>query len=250
MEPFSYSIRSGWYNRTETPAAIAAKFLKTLDAFGRIDPILENWHVFEVRDWEVFPVALTLKKITALVKTNVSGADFDDPDPDQGYWISGETSDIEGPGTLSFSATAGGKYAGETCFRVGAVDGPSDPELVTYPLFKQVLLAGIAIWPPVWANACAFSMGYGDAPLIPGAPLFPSSRFHLSWLGYLSAPLASGLDLPSDLLTERTPDGGVLMIAAEHRLDPRDPDDLRRSRAVTEAMIARAVDRQPGDRIA
>ena len=46
------------------------------------------------------------------------------------------------------------------------------------------------------------------------------------------------LQLPEEILTERTPDGGLLMIAAEERLDPTNPDHLRRSRILAETMIA------------
>jgi hypothetical protein len=48
--------------------------------------------------------------------------------------------------------------------------------------------------------------------------LFPYSTFHITWIAYLSAPLAKGLELPAEILTERTPDGGV-------------PDDRRRGAA-------------------
>jgi hypothetical protein len=64
----------------------------------------------------------------------------------------------------------------------------------------------------------------------------------MSWLSYLSAPLAAGLEPPADILSERTPDGGLLMIAAEERLDPANPDHMRRSRIIAEIMIARAGD--------
>jgi len=40
---YEYFIRSKWRGRVETPAAIGAKFLTTLDALSRIDPILSNW---------------------------------------------------------------------------------------------------------------------------------------------------------------------------------------------------------------
>jgi hypothetical protein len=50
-------------------------------------------------------------------------------------------------------------------------------------------------------------------------------------------PLAGGLGLPREILTERTPDGGLLMTAAEERIDPDNPEHLRRARILAEAMI-------------
>jgi len=120
-----------------------------------------------------------------------------------------------------------------------------DPAIVTYPLFKAALLATNAIWFPIWATAYAFELEYYKTPLIPGVPLFPYSLFHMSWLAYLSAPLAVGLKLPGEILTERTPDGGLLMIAAEERLDPTNPEHLRRSRILAEIMIAHSGEPNP-----
>jgi len=73
-----------------------------------------------------------------------------------------------------------------------------DPAIVTYPVFKAVLLAINAIWPPAWACAYAFRsdfvkvpVNYGDGvqgyrleslPPVPSDPTFPYSPFHITWL--------------------------------------------------------------------
>lgn len=49
---------------------------------------------------------------------------------------------------------------------------------------------------------------------------------------------ADGLTLAREILTERTPDGGLLMSATTERLDPMNPEHLRRARIVAEALIA------------
>jgi hypothetical protein len=122
---------------------------------------------------------------------------------------------------------------------------PRDPRGVfnlacsTYPLFKAALLAINATWPASYAYTSANRIGYDTAPLFPGAELFPSSGFHIPWLGYLSGPLASGLELPPEIPTERTPDGGLLMSATEERLDPTVPEHWRRARMIAEIMVAR-----------
>jgi hypothetical protein len=69
--------------------------------------------------------------------------------------------------------------------------------------------------------------------------LFPYSRFHIPWLAYFSTPLAANVKLPPEIKTERTPDDGLLMIAAEQRLEPTDPEHLRRARILAQIMIAR-----------
>ena len=69
---------------------------------------------------------------------------------------------------------------------------------------------------------------------------FPYSVFHIPWIAYLSAEYAAGVALPCDILTERTPDGGLLMSATTARLDPDNPEHVRRARIIAETMIARA----------
>ena len=76
-------------------------------------------------------------------------------------------------------------------------------------------------------------------PMVPNDPTFEDLVFHIPWIAYLSAPLATGITLPREITTERTPDGGLLMIATTDRLDPENPEHLRRARLILEAMLAR-----------
>jgi hypothetical protein len=47
---FRYGLRSSWKGRVETPAALGAKFVGTLDALSRIDPVLfASWELFDLR---------------------------------------------------------------------------------------------------------------------------------------------------------------------------------------------------------
>jgi hypothetical protein len=158
---------------------------------------------------------------------------------------------------MKFTADAGGKFESRALLRPGSWDVAPDPSIVTYPTFKAALLAINAIWRVSWACAQAFRAnyvkvpevyapgvhGYGSErlPMIPSEPTFPESVFHIPWLAYLSAPLAAGVKLPPEILTEPTPDGGLLMIAAEERLDPDNPEHLRRARTLAETMIARTA---------
>jgi len=62
--------------------------------------------------------------------------------------------------------------------------------------------------------------------------------FHIPWIAYLSLELAAGLKLAPQILTERTPDGGLLMSATTEPLDPTNPEHSRRARILAEALIA------------
>jgi hypothetical protein len=48
-----------------------------------------------------------------------------------------------------------------------------------------------------------------------------------------------------EILTERTPEGELLMSATEDRLDPTVPDHWRRARMIAEIMVARKPDSKP-----
>jgi hypothetical protein len=89
----------------------------------------------------------------------------------------------------------------------------------------------------MWANASAMGQ---RGEVAPGIPSFPDSSYGIPWLSYLSKPLAAGIAPPPGLLSERTPDGGLLMITTQDRLDPTDPEQMRRSHAIADIMIARA----------
>jgi hypothetical protein len=112
-------------------------------------------------------------------------------------------------------------------------------ELVTYRLFRAVMLTIIDQWPPVWANAKLHRPNYFKEAAAVEIPLHSRTSFHMPWLSYLCEPLAKGLTLSQGVPCERTPDGGLLMIAAEERLDPTNPDHMRRSRAIVEVMLSR-----------
>jgi hypothetical protein len=225
----------------EGPASIGAKLLNTLDALSRIDPIVfPNWEVMDFPARDSLPLAAARPRIATIIDNNVSRDDFGRPEPYGGYSAGAYTGHSLSPRRMSLRIRAGGKSAGETDLKAGEHDMFPDPAMMTYPVFKAALLAINAIWPPVWACAYAFRMDYDKVPLIPGAALFPYSRFHIPWLAYLSAPFATGIELPPEIKTERTPDGGLLMSATEERLDPTDPEHLRRARILADTMIAGA----------
>jgi hypothetical protein len=110
----------------------------------------------------------------------------------------------------------------------------------------------VANWTLPWTCAHAFRSNYAmvpvhggaglkleSRPMLPQEPTFPRSRFHIPWIGYLSASLSSSLKLSPEIETERTSDGGLLMSVTEDRLDPTNPEHLRRARIIAETMIAR-----------
>jgi hypothetical protein len=267
---YEYFIRSKWRGRIETPAAIGAKFLNTLDALSRIDPVFSGWmltdfpnpssgdEMTDCLNVKAIPLASARSRITEIIENYVVRDDANEPYPDDGYHAHAATSELVGPRVAGVTVNAGGKYDGDTDFGFGRHLGePPDLTIVTYPLFKAALMTINAIWQAPWACAEAFRSGTVSVPgveIVPGLmatridgvtqvpldPTFPRSIFHIPWIAYLSAERAAGTTLVSDIVTERTPDGGLLMSASSDRLDPMNPEHVRRARIIAEVMIARS----------
>lgn len=238
---FDYYIRSELPLISETPTSIGAKFVDTLDALTRIEPtVFTNWEITDLPAMASQPLAAARSRIADIVENNVSRDDLREPDPGYGGYSAFAFSDnVPSSRRVHLRVNTGGKFDRTTWLQTSEWNVLPDPAIVTYPIFKNALLAINAIWPPLWACACAFKVGYYKTSLAPGAPLFPYTRFHIPWMGYLPASPTKRFVLPPpEIVTERTPDGGLLMIATEDRLDPTNPEHLRRARIIAETMIA------------
>jgi hypothetical protein len=266
---YTYSLRSEWPRRVETPSAIGANFVDMLDALSRVDPIFGDWILLDppnpssgdaMTDYlniKLVPLDAARQRITQIIENNVSLNDAREPCPDEGYAglarVGGWHDDSR---TVHMRLEAGGPNGGSTALGFGKRLEATDPTIVTYSMYRAVLLAINRVWRPRCACAYAFRV---DRISVPGAevapgvvgtridspvavpidPTFPYSIFHIPWIAYLSAEDASDVTPPRDILTERTPDGGILMSATTDRLDPMNFDHARRARMIADLMIAR-----------
>jgi Immunity protein 52 len=202
-----------------------------------------------------YPFSTARPRIADIIDDNVTRDDFGRPEPYYGYSAIAFTSNPIKSRKVDLRIKAGGQSKGDTWLQTGDWQVLPDPAIVTYALFKAALLAINAIWPPIWACAYAFRsntlrvpesypggvQGYRleSLPMVPNDPTFQDSVFHIPWIAYLPAPLADGVTLPPEIATEQSSDGGLLMVATTDRLDPENPEHLRRARLILEAMLAR-----------
>ncbi len=237
--PFRTGIYYGLPRRRETPAVIGAKFLHSLDALSRIDPLFAKWNVLDRPALASLPLAVARPRIATIVENNVVRDDDGQPEPESGYSAIGVTDTAMPSRIVTLRVGAGGLVRDEMMLKVGDFLYPTDPLIVKYSVFREALLATIAIWQPIWASVSAFRGDYAEEPIVPGAPLFPYSAFHIPWIAYLSpAPAVGFPPLPAEIRTERAPDGGLLLTVTEEPLDPTNPEHLRGARIVAETMIA------------
>jgi Immunity protein 52 len=239
-EYFDYSIRSAPSGQAESSSTLGTRFLNSLDTLNRIDPTLfTNWEIMDFPASASIPLAAARPRIDAIVEANITRGDRGQPLPNYGYSCVAFTDNAAKSRNTTLSVKAGGKDEGHISLETGSYKVAPDPSILTYSFFRAVLLAINATWSPPWSCAQAFRVGYYKVPLFPGAPLFPYSRFHIPWIGYLSSQLAADIGLPPEILRENTPSGGLLMTATKDRLDPTNPEHLRRARILAETLIAR-----------
>jgi hypothetical protein len=239
--PFRFSIYYEVSRRGETPAVIGAKFLHTLDALSRIDPLLATWKVLDRPTLASLPLTDARSRIAAIVENFVALDYAGQPEPESGYSAIGVTDNAIPSRIVTFRVHGGGLARDEMMLDVGGILHPTDPLIVKYGLFRGALLATSAIWQPTWACVAATrNGGHSDEPIVPGAALFPSSVFRIPWMAYVSPARTVGFPLPVGINSERVPDGGLLFTVTEEPFNPTNPEHLRGARIVAEAMIAHA----------
>lgn len=253
---FWYNIRSELPPRPEDPTVLGKRLLNTLDALSRIDPnVFHDWQVMKYPAAASLPLEAARPRIASIIENAVYRDDLRQPQPEYGYTAGALVINTDKSRNISLRIKTGGTTKGDSSLETGDWKVFPDPAIVTYPLFKAALLALNANWPSIWACAYAFRSNtvsvpvsypggvqgsrLEDLPMIPSDPTFRDSIFHVPWIAYLSAPLAAGVTLPREIITERAQDGGLLMIATTERLDPENPDHLRRARLILETMLAR-----------
>jgi hypothetical protein len=240
MPPFKYLIRLPFANRLAGPELLGAKFVDTLDALTKIDPnLFRNWKVIDMSAMRSFPLAAVRPRIAEIIAHNVGPDDVDKSNPRFGYFAAGHNAVDPESHVMSIHVESGGVQPGNVWLQAGNEVVAPDPAIATYPLFRAALLAINAIWQQRWACVQVHRLNYDKAPLYPGASLFPYSQFHIPWIAYLGpSPLPNTIP-PADIKTEPTSDGGLLVTAIEDRLDPTNPEHLRRARILAEILIAR-----------
>jgi hypothetical protein len=106
---YRYFVHAKWAETSsETPAAIGATFLKTLDALSGVDPFFAGWQVFrnlqiaEDEQPRQVPLDAARKRITEIVESGVARNDYDEPEPIYGY-SAVATAGVRGPRYVTLS---------------------------------------------------------------------------------------------------------------------------------------------------
>lgn len=209
-----------WGAREETPAELAARWLKLIPRLQMIDPIFVHWY-----KWVPYRPALPLDtqvgpladKIAASVDPN------DADDPRIGYQLFAHNTAIKtrGPRNFEIHMTAGGFSPWlSNMIGIGTDYGiVPDPDVVTYKIFRGALLA----------LAETFEATIGSAYPTSLIDLWPKENrrgqltLKLAWISYVGPRFAHLIAPPASAIVERRPDGGLLMAATDETFVASNP---------------------------
>ena len=231
---WGYEIRAYWGPRRETAAQCGARYWRMLELLAAIDPAFGGWKFAgRTRFWPM-PEAPG-DKLTGLIADCVSRDDYDEPEPIYGYWFGAGTRTRSNT-SLTVKIRAGG-YAPSITLLVNSVELLTDPlneenaALITLPVFKPALLAIAAAWDATWCAAYPWDIVPLWSKPGPGRP-----HFRMAWITYLSPRFAPMVTPPASAIVERTPGGGLLMIATEDRFDVSNPEHIAVARDIEAAL--------------
>lgn len=249
-----YSISAQWWAGDEDAATVGVRLLETLDRLSLLAPAWRNWELLDRPGAEEVLLADARSGMTEFVELNTYRDDYDEPDPDEGYtlvtWSQAIAGEPDPPRKTNLTINAGSRWRNNILFEVGAgYKTLPDFALITYPLYFGALEILASSWPCPWAYADVFVDDHSEAEVFDPAtfkwvedPHEPSPPFKNVWMAYLSAPLAAGLTPSPELISKPTPGGGLILSATQDRLDPTNPEHMRRSRMLQAIMHERVSD--------
>jgi hypothetical protein len=230
--------------REESPQELGGRTLRCLDAIIPLHAAFHDWQFIRrsrdpdemeennYRDF-LWPLEQARLRMTdVVVEWAVNLDDFGQPEPRDGYDILASNRDVDLPQSVILNVDGGGLMSWTGSRRNASFETSmaheADPTIVSYPVFKAVLMAIISCWDVEFAQAYSRDLAQLWDPILP--------LCNLSWMVYLSAPLARQITVPADIVVERLTDGGLILIAAEETFDVANPDHVARARSIVKAM--------------
>lgn len=240
----AYGICAEWGSREDTPSAIAARYLRTIDALRTLEPSLQGWtwcDAPELLETEAaggrYPLEAMRPRMTEAVDRNMGSIDHEEPDAEFG-WMPMASINPDAPGSIGLFSSAGAlpenrpgyetrPFINHVAFDVGLLP-PS--ALLRYPLWRDVLLLLAETWEATFAEAVPGDMDeHRDVGV-------GSRHFQSCWICTLSPRFAPLVTPPRGIVAERRPDGGLFMAATTEMFRTSDPRHLDAARAIGDAL--------------
>ena len=218
-----FYVDAHWFAREETAASIARRLQKHLDTLSSLHDTLSKWDV-GFNEWHAYDTVRA--DLPTVISSNPSWNDDERPDVTEGYDVGAVTTDSR----FSFTMTGrvGRKFLAPDVndmrlqTRLGVWP---DMSVISYPLFRAIMLAMIACWEPLLSSAAPTSL----------IPLMTDRWFPESWMTYIHPSLVHRVETSAIPIVEATPDGGLLLSATREILDPTTSEHLEGARRIARA---------------
>jgi hypothetical protein len=241
MSMRDFSATATWGSRREGPEALAERWVKLIARLQALDPVFADWYYWLKKDAALERPPVTFKpseqQITEFVKSYIRTDDDGSPEPLYGYG-GFMLNRKAGDGPRAFKATASAGTGGPYCFNTAVVSSDCcvpvgtepDPSVVTYRVFKGIVLALAEAFEPACARACPNSIFNFWSRPDSSAP-----AMKLAWITYAGPRYAHLITPPATAIVEYQPDGGVLMAATNETFDVRNPRHMAVARDIEAA---------------
>lgn len=234
------SIKALWGPRKEDLRACALRFAALLDGLTALNPIFKRWTAesrWTMATTRRYPPPQTPGSLAGLIERGERFQYGDQSiEPQYGYCISAE-SGKENHRTIRVSADVGNYVSTRpdcnyvSLFFVGR--SPGNRDLIRPSFLRQALLVCVATWRPDWASV---ELVHYARRWNTSLHSFPDKQPWAGWMTYLSAPLAERIVPPALVASERTPDGGLLMLATRQQFDVTLPPHVAATDAIQAAL--------------
>jgi hypothetical protein len=231
-----FEIIAYWGPRADSPEAMARRFLDTLDALSKINQAFGNWYVGRMKGRPLAP--LSFAEVVEYVAEGVS-RDSDGktapPEPVYGYRFGATTGLMRTPRSFDLSFHAGCTLSSNYLINDASIrtQPPSEENasLVTLAVLKPALLVLASLWQATWCGLGPWTLNDFKPKRVPHRPWFG-----LEWVTYLSPRFAPMVTPPASAITERLPDGALLMIATADRFSADNSRHLAVARDIEAAL--------------
>jgi hypothetical protein len=233
--PFwGYEIMAYWGPRCETPAECGERYWRMLSSLARVNPAFSGWKFAGRKCFWPMPGGPG-EELARLIADCVARGDDGKPEPVYGYRFGAGTRTREKSSlTLNVHAACYSPTLSSLTNTVNLLTRPLNEEnarLITLPVFRPALLAIAEAWDATWCAAYPWDIIDLWPKPGPGQP-----HFRMAWITYLSARFAPLVTPPRSAISERLPDGALLMIATEERFDIANPAHLAVARDIEAAL--------------
>lgn len=230
-----YSVLAYWGPRREEPGVLAVRLMRTLHALATIHPDLATWFMYPKPELNLRAAPFDHEDLARIIAAGVVRADNGDPTPVFGYttWANNEIVATPRWVGLTFRVGSDARIRAfvNTIDMLTAPLSTANESLITVPVLRQVVLALASIWDITWCSVAPWLITDHRPIKRPKHPWFAQA-----WIAFLSARFAPLVMPPRSIISERSPNGDLLMIATQDRFDLENPEHMAAALEIEDAL--------------